>query len=133
MAYKELCEKAKIALKSAYAPYSNFLVGAALLCEDGEVYLGCNIENSSFGETICAERVAFFKAISEGHKKFSAIAIAGGEKGKITTGAFPCGACRQVMAEFCGEDFEIIVVLKNEYKVYKLKDLLPNSINLNGE
>ena len=102
---KELVLRAIDAKKNSYSPYSDFSVGAALLCDDGEIITGVNVENISFGLTNCAERTAFFKAISEGKRKFTAIAVAGGE-----TYLPPCGACRQVMAEFCNlETFKIII------------------------
>ena len=105
---KELICKALEAMKSSYSPYSGFAVGAALLAKSGKVYTGCNIENAAFGPTVCAERTAFFKAVSEGEREFEKIAVAGGKNGKVTDYAFPCGVCRQVMAEFCKKDFEII-------------------------
>lgn len=110
------------AQKSAYAPYSKFQVGAALLTVQGKTYTGCNIENASYGATVCAERVAFFQAVREGERAFRAIAIVGGEDY-----AYPCGICRQVMGEFCGNDFQIIVAKDREdYKVYSLGELLPH-------
>lgn len=115
------------ARENAYVPYSHYQVGAALLTQDGRIYTGCNVENASYGATNCAERTAFFKAVSEGEYQFKAIAVAGGLKDKpITDYAYPCGICRQVMQEFCGSDFQIIVV-KNEtdYKVMTLAELLP--------
>ena len=115
------------ARENAYVPYSHYQVGAALLTQDGRIYTGCNVENASYGATNCAERTAFFKAVSEGEYQFKAIAVAGGLKNKpITDYAYPCGICRQVMQEFCGSDFQIIVV-KNEtdYKVMTLAELLP--------
>lgn len=128
---KELVKKALEARNRAYTPYSNYNVGAALLATDGTVILGCNIENASFGPTICAERTAFFKAISEGIKSFKSIAIVGGPKDEmapLSGYAFPCGVCRQVMREFCSDDFEIIVgKSENDYRVYTLGELLPNS------
>lgn len=134
MEYEALMAAAIEARKMSYSPYSGYRVGAALLCEDGQVIIGCNIENGSYGATNCAERTAFFKAISEGHTSFRAIAIAGGPAGKAgeDVGAelescYPCGICRQVMAEFCdAESFEIICgLLPEKLEVYKLKDLLP--------
>ncbi|MBQ8546089.1 MAG: cytidine deaminase [Clostridia bacterium] len=126
--YLDLIEKAKYARVNAYAPYSNYKVGAALLCSDGSIYKGANIENSAYSETVCAERVAFYNAISkEGDRRdFKAIAIVGGKGTKISDFAFPCGACRQVMSEFCSEKFEIILYNGNDIEVYALKDLLPN-------
>lgn len=125
---KELCSFAIKAMENSYSPYSKFHVGAALLCKNGKVYTGCNIENAAYGPTICAERTAFFKAVSEGERNFVSIAVAGGKDGKIS-GAFPpCGVCRQVMAEFCDEDFIIMVVTaEGEYKAYTLKELLPEA------
>ena len=128
MTDKELILKAQEAMNNSYSPYSQFKVGAALLTESGRVYAGCNIENVAFGPSICAERVAFFKAISEGEKNFSKIAVVGGKNGIISSDTPPCGVCRQVMREFCSDDFEILIVKENEnyYKVL-LKDLLPYS------
>ena len=103
----QLMELAKEAMGHAYAPYSGFHVGAALLCADGTVYQGCNIENAAFGPTNCGERTAFFKAVYDGHRDFTAIAICGGKDGEITNLCTPCGVCRQVMREFCGMDFVI--------------------------
>lgn len=128
MTDKELVLKAIDTMKNSYSPYSNFKVGAALLSESGKVYTGCNIENVAFGPSICAERVAFFKAISEGEKNFSKIAVVGGKDGIISSSTPPCGVCRQVMREFCNDDFEILIVRENEnYDKVLLKDLLPNS------
>ena len=128
MTDKELVLKAQEAMKNSYSPYSDFKVGAALLAESGKVYTGCNIENVAFGPSVCAERVAFFKAISEGEKSFSKIAVVGGKNGVITSPTPPCGVCRQVMREFCNDDFEILIVKESEnYDKVLLKDLLPNS------
>ena len=131
---KILIEKALSMLKYSYAPYSKYFVGAALLTEDGKIYTGCNVENVAFGPSNCAERTAFFKAVSEGEKKFSAIAIVGGPNGKTESFCAPCGVCRQVMAEFCGRDFKIIMA-KNpgEYKIKTLEELLPESFNPQDE
>lgn len=112
--------------KFSYSPYSGFSVGAALLCEDGTVYTGCNIENSSFSMTNCAERTAVFKAISEGKRKFKAIAISGGRNIEADDVCYPCGACRQVLSEFCTPD--LIIILKN--KTCTLGSLLPFSFTL---
>lgn len=114
-------------LSFSYAPYSHFHVGAALLAEDGRIFTGCNIENSSYSATICAERTAIFKAVSEGEKHFRAICIVGGKDGNITSFTPPCGVCRQVMTEFCDvKNFEIILATDTKnYKIYKLKDLMP--------
>ena len=115
------------AREKAYAPYSNFAVGAALITKEGKIYKGCNIENASFGATNCAERTAFFKAISEGEIAFKAIVIVGGMIGKQPdTYAFPCGMCRQVMTEFCNDDFCIICAKsKNDLQVFSLSELVP--------
>ena len=128
MTDNELVAKAKEALEYSYSPYSHFAVGAALLSTDGQVFTGCNIENSSFGATNCAERTAFFQAVSEGVKEFRAIAIVGGPKGsKKGELCAPCGVCRQVMMEFCDpEEFQIILATDVEhYDIYTLKELLP--------
>lgn len=127
-------ELINIALQSrlnAYCPYSRFSVGAALLCGDGSVYTGCNIENSAFSPTVCAERTAFFKAISEGKKDFVKIAVVGGNSGKEPQNYCPpCGVCRQVMKEFCSADFEIIIAKNpDEYKIKTLSELLPESFD----
>ncbi|MBE6748103.1 MAG: cytidine deaminase [Ruminococcaceae bacterium] len=128
MTDKELVLKAIEAMKNSYSPYSDFKVGSALLTESGKVYTGCNIENVAFGPSICAERVAFFKAISEGEKNFSKIAVVGGKGGIISSSTPPCGVCRQVMREFCSDDFEILIVRENEnYGKVLLQDLLPYS------
>ena len=129
MTNEELIKIAIEARKYAYAPYSHWLVGAALLTQDEKVYTGCNIENSAFTGTSCAERTAFFKAISEGEMKFSKIAVVGGdEKQGIVSIVTPCGVCRQVMTEFCDPDeFKIICAKsENDYKEYSLRDLIPN-------
>ena len=114
-------------LKFSYAPYSGFKVGASLIAKNGEIYTGCNIENAAYTPTNCAERAAFFKAVSEGIKEFDAICIVGGKNGILTEYAAPCGVCRQVMMEFCNpETFKIILALDPEhYDVYTLKELLP--------
>jgi cytidine deaminase len=130
MTSKELINKALEAMNMSYSPYSDFKVGAALLCDDGAVYTGCNIENSAFSPTCCAERVAIFKAISEGNNKFSAIAVVGGKQGRIEGFCSPCGVCRQVMAEFCGKDFTIYMFDGKDKKAYSLEELLPESFLL---
>ena len=106
---KELLRLAEQAAQNAYCKYSGFRVGAALLTGDGRVYTGCNIENGSYSLTVCAERTAIFKAVSEGVTKFTAIAIAGSADGDFSSPCFPCGACLQVMSEFCGGDFAIVL------------------------
>lgn len=122
MNYDILVNKAKEAMRNAYVKYSNFKVGAALLSKSGKVYTGCNIENSSYGATICAERVAYTKAISEGEKEFEAIAIVGSGGGFT----YPCGICRQFMSEF-GLDTKVILEDGEALKVYALKELLPEA------
>ena len=124
---QELISAAMAQLERAYAPYSHFKVGAALLTEEGRIYTGCNIENAAYTPTNCGERTAFFKAVSEGERSFRAICIVGGMDGVPTDYTAPCGVCRQVMMEFCSpEEFEIILARGAEdYQVYKLKDLLP--------
>lgn len=127
MTDRELIQYAIEARKQAYTPYSHFQVGAALLAEDGTVYGGCNVENAAYTPTNCAERTAFFKAVSEGKRKFTAIAIVAAPEGAPLRKTAPCGVCRQVMMEFCKpESFEILVATSPEqYKTYTLKDLLP--------
>lgn len=122
-----LIEQAIRQLDFSYAPYSGFKVGAALLGKNGTIYGGCNIENASYTPTNCAERTAFFKAVSEGIREFEAICIVGGKDGILTEYAFPCGVCRQVMMEFCDPDtFQIILATSREqYEIFTLKELLP--------
>ncbi len=127
---KDLFLLAKDAMKSSYAPYSNYNVGAALLCKNGNTYKGCNIENASYSLTICAERTALFSAMASGEKDFEAICIVGGKNGEITDYAMPCGACRQALAEFCDADFKVYVgKCEDEITEYKLCDLLPYSFD----
>jgi len=124
---QELCEKAVRMRARSYVPYSHFRVGAALLGEDGKIYTGCNIENAAFTPTICAERTAIFKAVSEGTTKFAAIAIAGGTENGPLQYCSPCGVCRQVMQEFCPPDFPIYLAKSGtDYRKYTLKTLLPD-------
>ena len=127
MTKEQLASLAKDAMKKAYSPYSDYKVGAALLCKDGSVYTGCNVENASFSATNCAERTAFFKAVSEGKREFSAIAICGGKDGVIDGLFPPCGVCRQVMREFCEDDFEIYLITRDSIETYTLGELLPVS------
>ncbi len=130
---RALLALAEEARKSSYSPYSGITVGAALITSSGRVYTGANIENASYTPTICAERVAFFKAINEGDRDFVAIAIAGGEKDKPSKADFPpCGVCRQVMAEFCHKDFYII--WGNGEKITKktLSEILPDGFDRNN-
>ena len=131
MTEKELCALAVKAMDNSYSPYSSFRVGAALLTADGKAYTGCNIENASYTPTVCAERTAFFKAVSEGEREFAMIAVAGGKDGRIEGICPPCGVCRQVMAEFCKPDFPILLVKGGgEYEKFSLSDLLPLSFKL---
>lgn len=121
-----LLERAKEARTQAYCPYSGFAVGAALLCADGAVYAGCNIENAGLTATCCAERTAFFRAVNDGKRQFKAIAIVGGRAGEEPAGyCAPCGVCRQVMAEFCGPEFEILLTNGKELQAFTLAELLP--------
>lgn len=121
MEYAGLFNAAVRAADNSYSVYSGFSVGAALLTEDGELYTGCNIENASFSLTNCAERTAFFKAVSEGKSHFIAIAVAGSTDGDFSRPCYPCGACLQVMSEFCGDDFAIIL----SDGAHKLSEFLP--------
>lgn len=126
---EELIEQAMRAREFSYSPYSGYRVGAALMTAEGKVYTGCNIENAAYTPTNCAERTAFFKAVSEGQKSFRAIAIVGGPADEpITQYAYPCGVCRQVMMEFCDpQTFDIIIARsKKEYRLKKLQELLPD-------
>ena len=127
MTREELVALAREAMTRAYAPYSHFQVGAALLTKDGRVYRGCNIENAAYTPTNCAERTAFFTAVCAGERDFSAIAIVGGMDGDVKGFAAPCGVCRQVMREFCGEAFQIHLWDGREYRTLTLGELLPLS------
>lgn len=130
----ELINKAKQAAKRSYAPYSGFNVGAALLTKSGKVYTGCNIENSAFSPSVCAERVAIFKAVSKGEKEFEAIAIVGGRDREFKDYTPPCGVCRQVMLEFCEPDFKIVLGKEtDEYQVYTLSELVPMGFSFEKE
>ena len=129
-----LIDKAFDMLNFSYVPYSRYTVGAALLAKNGSIYTGCNIENVTFGATNCAERTALFKAVSEGVKDFKAIAVVGGPKKKITGFCTPCGICRQVMREFCDEDFLFILAKsRTEYKIMTMAEILPESFKPEGE
>ena len=130
--YTALISHALAARERAYAPYSNFAVGAALLCEGGAVFTGCNIENSAYSPTNCAERTALFKAVSEGHRHFEAIAIVGGRfPGKVSELCPPCGVCRQVLLEFCDPArFEVVLARSpGDYECHLLSDLIPHSFS----
>lgn len=132
MTPEQLIDLAKEAMTHAYAPYSGYKVGAALLCADGTVYGGCNIENASYSPTNCAERTAFFKAVYDGQRDFKAIAVVGGKDGNIV-GAFPpCGVCRQVMREFCRDDFMVYIGGADDTcQALTLGELLPYSFSSN--
>ena len=126
----ELIEKAKKAAENSYSPYSGYTVGAALLSKDGRVFTGCNIENAAYSPTNCAERTAVFKAVSEGVREFEKIAVVGGQQLDFKDYFAPCGVCRQVLREFCDEDFVILLGKNaNEYKRLTLKELLPFSFS----
>lgn len=120
---------AEMARVKAYAPYSGFYVGAALLTASGKVYTGCNIENAAFSPTNCAERTAFFKAVSDGERSFAVIAVVGGQKDTLAEICTPCGVCRQVMAEFCDKDFEIVLGNSEKFEIYHFSELLPHSFS----
>ena len=132
----ELIRSAMEARKKAYAPYSGYMVGAAVLTNELRIYTGCNIENAAYTPTVCAERTAIFKEVSEGRRRFKAIAVVGSPKGGITQYAFPCGVCRQVMREFADADNFVVIVAKSEqdYQALTLRELLPEGFgpeNLN--
>ena len=128
---RELVLQAEQAMKNAYAPYSGFRVGAALLTQSGKIYTGCNVENGAFSPTICAERTAVAKAVSEGERKFKALAVVGGKNGVIAGICPPCGVCRQVLQEFCGPEFPIYLGKGNgEFETVTLKELLPLGFSL---
>ena len=129
MTPEKLCSLAVEAMAHAYAPYSGYKVGAALLCADGTVYQGCNIENASYSPTICAERTAIFKAVFDGHRDFTAIAVCGGKDGVISSAFPPCGVCRQVMREFCRDNFIIYMTGHEGIISRTLIELLPMSFS----
>ena len=130
MTPEKLMELAREAMDHAYAPYSGFRVGAALLCADGSVYQGCNIENAAYGPTNCAERTAFFKAVYDGQRDFQAIAVCGGKEGIITDFCPPCGVCRQVMREFVEDDFMLYLVgAEGSYEAVPFREILPHSFH----
>lgn len=139
---QELITRALAQRTLAYAPYSHFMVGAALLAKNGSIYTGCNIENAAFTPTNCAERTAIFKAVSEGVRDFDAIAIVGGRAdnedpatGGVTEYTAPCGVCRQVMCEFCVPETFLVILAKNtqDYRLYTLAELLPECFGLQSE
>ena len=125
---RELAAKSLAGIKNSYAPYSHFHVSAVLLCGNGAVYTGNNIENAAYTPSVCAERCAFFKAVSEGERDFTAIALCGGLNGVVKDYCAPCGVCRQVMAEFCPPDFQVLLAWgegEDQYRAYTLEQLLP--------
>lgn len=127
--YKSLMHLAQEARNNSYSPYSHFRVGAALLTKSGKVYTGCNIENAAYSATNCAERTAIFKAVSEGERDFVALAIVGGREGETAEFCAPCGVCRQVIAEFCPNDFKIVLGNEEKFDIYTLEQLLPYSFS----
>lgn len=127
----ELMQRAVEARKKSYSPYSGFKVGAALLGKSGKVYEGCNVENAAYTPTNCAERTAVFKAVSEGEKQFTAIAIVGGKGDEPSEFCAPCGVCRQVLAEFCEKDFRILLGTPKRFEVHTLGEILPFSFGKN--
>ena len=127
---EELMAQAKLAMQNAYAPYSHFQVGAALLGADGKVYTGCNVENAAYSPTMCAERVAVGKAVSSGCREFTALAVCGGTGGEIQKLCTPCGVCRQVLSEFCKADFPVYLTEGTQIKTYTLSQLLPEHFAL---
>ncbi|MBR2321847.1 MAG: cytidine deaminase [Clostridia bacterium] len=131
MTDRELLECAVDARKMAYAPYSGFRVGAALVGKSGKIYKGCNVENAAYSPTNCAERTAIFKAVSEGEREFTAIAIVGGMEETIADFCAPCGVCRQVLAEFCDPDFRVVLGTPEKPQVFAFKDILPYGFGKN--
>jgi len=125
--YEKLIIAALHAKRAAYAPYSNFHVGAALLTEDGKIFSGCNIESAAFSPTCCAERTAVYKAVSEGERRFAAVAIAGSPKNADPQYCYPCGVCRQVLKEFVSDDFVVIIVkTETDFRVHNFGELFPH-------
>lgn len=132
MTPEQLISLAKEAMGNAYTPYSGFRVGAALLCSDGTVYCGCNIENAAYSPTCCAERVAIFKAVSDGRRDFAALAICGGQNGEISAPCPPCGVCRQVLSEFCSPELPVYLAASDGYRRFSLAELLPHGFRLSN-
>ncbi|MBQ1545956.1 MAG: cytidine deaminase [Clostridia bacterium] len=126
MTNEELTELAKKASENSYSPYSHFRVGAALECADGTVFTGCNVENSSYGATCCAERTALFSAAAKGYRKFTKIAIVGTSDGNFSEMTYPCGVCRQVLSEFCSGDFSVVVTDDSGVHCVKFSELFPH-------
>ena len=131
MTDRELLQCAIEARKMAYAPYSGFRVGAALVGKSGKIYQGCNVENAAYSPTNCAERTAIFKAVSEGEREFVSIAIVGGMDETIADFCAPCGVCRQVLAEFCGPDFRVVLGTPDKPQAFAFKDILPYGFGKN--
>ncbi len=132
MTKRDICLAAVAAMKNSYSPYSHFTVGAALLTKSGKLYTGCNIENSAFGPTVCAERVAVFKAVSEGEVEFEMLAVVGGKNGIVEGVTSPCGVCRQVLSEFASPDLPVLFVKDRDgnFEEHTLGEILPFSFNL---
>jgi len=132
MTKRDICLAAVAAMKNSYSPYSHFTVGAALLTKNGKLYTGCNIENSAFGPTVCAERVAVFKAVSEGDVEFEMLAVVGGKNGIVEGVTPPCGVCRQVLSEFASPDLPVLFVKDRDgnFEEHTLGEILPFSFNL---
>ena len=132
MTKRDICLAAVAAMKNSYSPYSHFTVGAALLTKSGKLYTGCNIENSAFGPTVCAERVAVFKAVSEGDVEFEMLAVVGGKNGIVEGVTSPCGVCRQVLSEFASPDLPVLFVKDRDgnFEEHTLGEILPFSFNL---
>lgn len=131
MTDRELLQLAIEAREMSYAPYSGFRVGAALVGKSGKIYKGCNVENAAYSPTNCAERTAIFKAVSEGEREFTAIAIVGGMGETIADFCAPCGVCRQVLAEFCDPDFRVVLGTPEKPQVFAFKDILPYGFGKN--
>jgi len=129
--YKRLMTLANEMRNRSYVPYSHYRVGAVLVGKSGKEYTGCNLENAAYSPSICAERTAFAKAVSEGEREFKCIAIVGGREGEVSKDCSPCGVCRQVMAEFCDENFEVILGTPDDFKVYKFSEILPLTFTSN--
>ena len=131
MTDRDLLQLAMEAREMSYAPYSGFRVGAALVGKSGKIYKGCNVENAAYSPTNCAERTAVFKAVSEGEREFTAIAIVGGMGEAIADFCAPCGVCRQVLAEFCGPDFRVVLGTPENPQAFAFKDILPYGVGKN--
>ena len=132
MTKRDICLAAVAAMKNSYSPYSHFTVGAALLTKSGKLYTGCNIENSAFGPTVCAERVSVFKAVSEGEREFEILAVVGGKDGNVKGVTPPCGVCRQVLSEFASQDLLVLFVKDRDgsFEEHTLGEILPFSFGL---